>query len=216
MTLDWLGIPQDKQEQRPTFGYMPSIFNPHASAMWKRAIDQVDNDSRLGPQKAWEKAVYGYLAFCSMHNIFPLSAERPNSNKSIEKALKKIKKDVSSIFRSLNIPPRFINNITNRVTPTPVGFDIDTYAIVRTDDPLFRETLNDKGFTTETNFGVLETDAYRLGFKKAGSDTWKFNMTLRIKEIPAVDSLFPNRNDIEEFVLKQMWYPLMDDKLGIL
>jgi len=214
--LSALGVSAIQQARTPTADAFPIAFNPNNKAEWATAVHSIEVTGEA--QTDWGLAIRQYVQLCQARGVFPFQNVHLARNDQISDFMRERRRsfvnfiDQSQFFENVKI-----RTTERHVTVTDVGFVLTVTATAYIKDPSFGNWLTQ---TPIPNFSIVGKDQHsrileqglRMFANADDIDKQSWNLGYEIvcpiyPDLP--DQHTPSKAEIENFVLKILWMPLL-------
>ena len=206
--LTSLGITELDQARAPTASVFPTSFNEGARYIWESVIPLVieSGDSLMD----WGTAIKLYVEACEDQDVFPFNTPKP-VNQDIHQMLVEARLDLLEFARSTSFWSVFKpRSVTKAVHLTAQGLTLDVCATFSSADPSLGQWATNQGFQFD-DFASEYTRGLNTNttvFVNLAENRVGYNVKIMaFPHVPGND--LPAREEIEAFVLKTMWGPIM-------
>lgn len=218
--LSNLGISAIDQARAPTVQTFPPTFNQNNQSLWATAVQELIPSNSAS--RDWGLTIKRYVSLCEAWGVYPFQNVRQSRNDQISDYLRERRRAFIHFVNSSN----FFGNIKLRTTERSVrttesGFVLTIVGHAYIDDPSFEKWLiqmpyprfdlvKHEGRHTKPLMEGLTMFAYAEHQATRSPTRWIIGYDIVCPMFPDLpDKHLPSRAEIEDFVLRILWMPVL-------
>jgi hypothetical protein len=221
--LDILGVPQNRQNMRPSSTVWPTRFNPESRDVWDKMFKDTEVAAvlrSLEAPDAWNTAVAEYLTRCRKEGRDPFVSLSGTANERIRGILSRQRISVGRVIDALHLLPQFkLSNVRRVINRQNKGFTLITSCDMSPKVSgayqdyvsLVVALCNNRGKFHKVGDRVLRRDIDAGTFIEiqCGPGVWKFRYSVSAHEHPELEitNRAPTRDQYERYVINELWLP---------